>query len=45
MQSDMIAYTGCRLEQTERKEDRTEKKVKKFLTNEKRFDRISKLSL
>ena len=40
----MITYMGCRLKLTERKAGGQKRKIKKFLTKRKRFDKISKLS-
>ena len=42
--ADVITYTSCRLKRTERKAEGQKRKIKKFLTKRKRFDKISKLS-
>ena len=41
----MISYTGCRLEQTGREAEERNRKIKKFLTKRKSFDKLLKLSL
>ncbi len=41
----MISYTGCRLEQTGREAEERNRKIKKFLTKRKGFDKLLKLSL
>ena len=42
--ADVITYKSCRLKRTEREAERQKRKIKKFLTKRKRFDKISKLS-
>ena len=42
--ADVITYISCRLKRTEREAEWQKRKIKKFLTKRKRFDKISKLS-